>query len=90
MTERDELHPDDTPPEPKPDDPFMPIVESLLSLDERKFREGLEVAGPAEIAEARRQTREETRWTKERQAAIEQRLDELRAQYPGIDEETDD
>ena len=44
MNEQDAPNPD-KPAEAKADDPFMPIVESLLGRDSPEFRDALEVAG---------------------------------------------
>lgn len=73
-------HPD-PPAEPSPDDPFMPIVESLLNypLDSPEFLDAAEVADPAEIAEARRQLKQKTRWELEEKGALTARMDQLRA-----------
>jgi hypothetical protein len=91
VSERDQPLPDDRPAEPKPEDPFMPIVESLLNpetpVDSPEFQDALQVAGPAERAEVRRRIRQEIGWREERLDAIERRLDELRAEHPELDDE---
>lgn len=61
------------------DEPFEPIVESLLKypMDSPEFADAAAVAGPAEIAEAQRQLAQQLGWFEERQAWIDRRLDEL-------------
>jgi hypothetical protein len=83
----------DRPPDPSPDDPFMPIVESLLKYEpgSPKFLDALEVAGPAEKAEAQRQLKVARHALREHQGALRARMDQLLAEYPELaDEETDE
>jgi hypothetical protein len=67
-----------------PDAPFMPIVESLLKypLDSREFLDAAEVAGPAELAEARRQLQQNVRFELLEKAAVTARMDQLLARHP--------
>lgn len=92
MNEESEPSPEDQPAQPSPEDPFMPIVESLLGrpLDSPEFLDACQVAGPAEIAEARRQIRQTLRWEKEAQAKVRQRMEELLAEYPELADEDAD
>ena len=79
---------DDRAPEPSPDDPFMPIVESLLKypLDSRDFRAAAEVAGPAELAEVKRQLDQQIAWSEERNEELEERRRYFVGEFPGIGE----
>ena len=61
------------------DEPFDPIVESLVTYptDSAEWADAASVAGPAEIAEARRQVVVKTELLEERQDEIERRMAEL-------------
>ena len=61
------------------DEPFEPIVESLLKypVGSPEFADAAAVAGPAEIAEARRQIDLQIALFAERNAWIDRRLLEL-------------
>jgi hypothetical protein len=85
-------HNPDKPVPPSPDDPFEPIVESLLRypLDSREFADAAAVAGPAEIAEARRQIDLQEGLVKERNRDVDGKLAHLREQYPELRRERDD
>ena len=72
----------DKPIPPSPDDPLEPIVESLLRypLHSPEFADAASVAGPAEYAEAKRQIDLQLGLFGERQAWIDERLEEFGAQ----------
>jgi hypothetical protein len=76
----------DRAPDPSPDDPFMPIVESLLKYPpgSPEFLDALEVAGPAEKAEAQRQIKMARHALLERQGALTARMDQMLATNLGL------
>jgi hypothetical protein len=79
----EDLPEEDRRPEPSPDDPFMPIVESLVkqNISAAELEDALAVAGPAERDEALRLLNQESDWMEERRDAIRKRLDELDERY---------
>jgi hypothetical protein len=88
-----DLPDDDLPTPVSPDDPFMPIVESLLKYPpgSPEFLDALEVAGPAEKSEAQRQIKVARAAQREHQGALRARMDQLLAEYPELaDDETDE
>jgi hypothetical protein len=78
----------DKPPTPKPGDPAMVIVESLLKhdVDSAEFLRAMAMAGPSETAEALRQIRQAKNWAIEILLETVERLDELERRFPGIAE----
>jgi hypothetical protein len=82
----------DKAPEPKPDDPFTPIVESLLKydIDSEEFRDAAEVAGPAELTEAMRQIGQKRELYLEARVEKLERMLELERQHPGLADEVEE